>query len=421
MARLCVGCGICLGLCPAKAVKLNVSHMLTVSFDYSRCTRCAKCVRACPALSNFFGNESTVADSLGGVQKTFFGYSTDDDIRYHGASGGVATCLVLFMLKTKIVDKVLVTKLDGFFATPVLTDDVEQVVSAQGTIYFKTFSLRVLQQLLFDLRRGKKICVVGLPCQVSALKKTLKNFEDKLFTISLECAHVNEFWYLSHIVEGCLPKTAEPIAIKPRTDGWPGQNKLVFKSDNKFKELVIPNLWGNMSMLNISAPLGCLLCKDHLGGSADIMVGDAWHPRFPTKDSSGVSVIVARTPKGLEVIDKAIKHKTLYVETATLPDFLIAQGFNLLEGTQYATLRQKFFQHQVAVLWGLTEIDKIITLLLTILTIHFLKFKAIRRLLSSSCAEKTFGLTLGFLSRQKRRKMQKIISSLIKVEEYATS
>ena len=416
MTDLCVGCGICLGLCPTNAISLKTNNVLTVNFDHSRCIKCNLCVKACPALSNFYRENPTITDVLGTIEKVFFGYSTNDKIRYHAASGGVVTSLLLYMLKQKIVDKVLVTKMDSFTATPILTDNKNDVISAQGSIYFKTFSLRILKKLLSNLKKGKRICIVGLPCQISALKKVLGSFRDKLYFIGLICGHVNEIWYLRHIFKKYLPKNAEPVAIGPRKDGWPGKLKLFFKlnNNNNFEELDVPLLefWGPLPRLNISSPLGCLLCADHFASAADIVAGDAWHPKF-SGSSPGVSIIIARTPKGLKLIETAIKNEVLYTEEADLCDLLIAYGHHLIEGKQYAPFRQRLLQHRIAILRELNKIDNIIVLLLTIITTHLLKFKLIRQLLSTFPAEKTLRYASWFLSRQKYRKRIQVTSLLM--------
>jgi coenzyme F420 hydrogenase subunit beta len=414
MTKMCVGCGACLGLCPTNAISIKTNNALTVNFDYSRCIKCNLCIEACPALSNYYRENPAINDVLGKIEKIFFGYSTDNSIRYHAASGGVITSLVLYMLKQKIVDKALVTKMDGFTANPILTDNEEDVVSAQGSIYFKTFSLRILKKLLFKLKKGKRICIVGLPCQISTLKKVMRDFEDKLYFIGLICNHVNENWYLRHIIKKYLPKNAKPIAIGPRKDGWPGEIRILFKLNNNFKETAVspPKFWGTLPSLNISSPLGCLLCVDHLASAADIVVGDAWHPKFTGKNSSGVSILIARTPRGLRLMEESIRDEVLYAEEAGLRDLLIAQGFHLIEGIYYASLRQKLLQYRISIIRDLKDIDKIIVLLLAIITTHLLKFKIIRQLLDASPTEKALRLVSWFLSRQKYRKLSQTASSL---------
>lgn len=416
MSRLCVGCGACLGVCPVDAINLKTIHgVITVDFDYSRCTRCDLCVKACVALSNFYRENSTIADVLGRIEKVFFGYSTEDKIRYHAASGGIITSLALYMLKRKIVDKVLVTKMNGFTTVPILTDSENGVISAQGSIYFKTFSLRILKKILSNLKKGKRICIVGLPCQISTLKKVLGDFEDRLYFIGLICSHVNENWYQRHIIEKYLPRNAKPIAMGPRKDGWPGETRIFFKSNNSIRELIVPQsrFWGVLPSLSISSPQGCLLCTDHLASTADIVTGDAWHPRFTGKDSSGVSILLARTLKGIRLVEVAIKNKVLYAEETDLQGFLIAQGSHLIEGVQYAPLRKKLLQYRIIALRELNEADKIIVSLVTIITMLLPKFWIIRQLLRASPIGKTLKYVSWFLSRQKRRKLSQISSLLM--------
>jgi len=406
---------MCLAVCPTNAVNLrNSEGVVTINFDYSQCIKCNLCIKTCPALSNFCREKPKINDVLGRIEKVFFGYSTDDNIRYHAASGGVVTSLVLYMLKHRIVDKILVTKIDGFTTTPILTDEENDVMSAQGSIYFKTFSLRILKKLLFNLKKGKRICVVGLPCQISALKKVLGGFEDILYFIGLVCSHVNEIWYLQSIINKYLPKNAKPLAIGPRKDGWPGEIKIFFKSNNTFGKVAVSlsKFLGVLHSLNISSPIGCLLCADHFAISADIVTADAWHPKFTGKNSLGVSIIIARTPKGLRLIEAAIKDEALYTEEANLRDLLIAQGFHLIEGICYAPLRQKLLQHRTTVVRELNEIDKTVVVLLTIITTHLSKFKTIRQLLGTSSTQKTLRLIQWFLSRQKYGKLSQISKNL---------
>lgn len=138
-----------------------------------------------------------------------------------------------------------------------------------------------------------------------------------------------------------------------------------------------------------------------------------FHPKFTRKGSSGFSILIARTSKGLKLIEEAIKNKALYAEEANLQDLLIAQGFHLLEGIYYAPLRQKLLQHHITILRELDEIDKIIVLLLTTITMYLLKFKIIRQLLSTHSAEKTLRYVSWFLSRQKYRKRTQVMSLLM--------
>lgn len=413
MTRLCVGCGICLGICPVNAIDLKANKgVMTVDFDYSRCTKCDMCIKACPALSNLYKGSSKFPYTVGRIERIFFGYSTDNSIRYHAASGGVITSLIIYMLKSKTVDKVLLVRMEGFTVKALLTGNKDDVLSAQGSIYFKTFSLRVLKKILSHLRKGKRVCIVGLPCQISMLKKVLKRFEDKLYFIGLICSHVSELWYMDYMLERYLPKNAKPLAIGSRKDGWPGGIKVLFELKNRNpQELTVP-LSGLITSLNISAPLGCLICTDHLASMADVVAGDAWHPKFIGKNSSGVSIVVVRSVRGIELVESAIRDGALYTEEARLRDLLITQGRNIIEGSQYGPFKQKLLQYRISAIRELKEVNKSIIALLTIINHCMSKYKTMRRLLDTLAAEKLLSTILWFLSQHESMTLKEAIEAL---------
>lgn len=414
MSRLCVGCGICLGLCPTDAIKLKTTKgVLTVNFDYSRCSNCAMCIKACPALLNLYGRDLKIAEVLGRIHKIFFGYSTNHNHRYHGASGGIVTALAIYMLKHKLVDKVLVVKMKKFTIHALLTDSEYDVTSAQGSIYFKTFSLHLLQELLYHIRRGERICVVGLPCQISALKKLLRDFESKIYFIGLVCNHVNEIWYLEYIAKKYLPKNAIPVAIGPRKDGWPGKITIFFRFNEKSEESTIPpsKFWGSLPLLNISSPLGCMLCEDHLASMADIAVGDAWHPKFIGKDSLGVSILIIRTTKGLKLIEAAIRDGVVYAEETGFRDLIVTQGHQVIQGVRYAPLTRKLLQHRATVLRELIELDKLLIAILILVNRLASRFKVLRCFLATPLIERLLKITSLILYNLKWRHATSIACS----------
>jgi coenzyme F420 hydrogenase subunit beta len=72
----------------------------------------------------------------------------------------------------------------------------------------------------------------------------------------------------------------------------------------------------------------CKLCADHTGEFADIAVGDPWH-KPPRGNEPGRSLIVARTPKGLNILHAAIAAGALEAEQVA-PTALPAAQPNLL-------------------------------------------------------------------------------------------
>jgi len=310
MKEYCVGCGACVALCPVGAIKPSIQNdFATIEINNSICIDCGVCYKYCPSL-----NQTQHKDIQ---QALFFGYSKYENIRFNGASGGAVTSLLKAFLE-KPNHVVFVTCIRGFLTESKLVSDPNKLTKYQGSIYFKTFSLRYLNKIL-DASKHSKVCFVGLPCQVSVLKRIVGNSPKYLF-ISLFCNHTNEQWFLQHILRNYVGA----VGMGPRKRGRVGFYKIMF-SDGQVKVLPHETFWNSIPMLKLSAPLGCLNCVDHVGLDSDISVGDtAWFPRF-RNNAMGTALIVARTQRGINLIREA--QPFLHIESATVRDYqLIIQS-----------------------------------------------------------------------------------------------
>jgi len=310
MKEYCVGCGACVALCPVDAIEPSIQNNLaTIEINHSVCTDCGVCQKYCPSL-----NHTQHKDIQ---QELFFGYSKDRNIRFNGASGGAVTSLLKTFLE-KPDRMVFVTCIRGFLTESKLVSDPNKLTEYQGSIYFKTFSLRHIKKIR-EAIKDKSVCFVGLPCQVSTLKKILGKSPNILF-ISLFCNHTNEQWFQQHILRNYVGA----VGMGPRKRGRVGFYKIMF-SDGQVKVLPHETFWNSIPMLKLSAPLGCLNCVDHVGLDSDISVGDtAWFPRF-RNNAMGTALIVARTQRGINLIREA--QPFLHVESATVRDYqLIIQS-----------------------------------------------------------------------------------------------
>jgi len=346
MQRLCVGCGLCISLCPATAISMvEIRGRITVSFDDVLCCGCSACVKSCPAIFNVFGHLSKSIGrlkALGNVNAVLFCHATDSAIRYHSASGGAVTSLLCHMLEKRIIDKALVVRMEAFAPHPFLVKERKEILSAAGSIYFKTFGLRFAQHIM---ESADRTAIVGLPCQLSALVRFYGRSE-RILLIGLVCNHVNEIWYLRHVLERFRPAGARPISISSRKNGWPGSIVISFKLDERIKDVAVPlaAFWEPIPLLHFSTPLGCLYCTDHLATSADIVAGDAWHPKFVGKDSIGTSIMIARTDRGLQLMKDLVSSGRIHAEKAELRD-LITTYREHLDNVEHTAIRLSLYCH----------------------------------------------------------------------------
>jgi coenzyme F420 hydrogenase subunit beta len=265
-----------------------------------------------------------------------FGHAVDTKVRYFGASGGVITALLCFLLEKKLVDKVLVVMMKGLAPKAFLAQTREAVVSASGSVYFKTFSLQLIPKIV----KNKRVAIVGLPCQLSAFTRLYGRLRNTLL-VGLVCHHVNENWYIQHLVIRHLPHPSTPLFLGPRREGWPGDVRILYYAEGRVQDVRVPlsEVWGPVVRLHFSTPLGCLFCADHLAKAADLVIGDAWHSSYAGRDQYGTSMIVVRTNHGLQCVRRAEEARQIDMTYASLGDFVSTVRVHI-EGLRFVALRR---------------------------------------------------------------------------------
>ena len=142
------GCHRCYDICPGVGVKLN-----------------------CIAKEEFSGADTFYNGKIGYYRKCFTGYSNSYDVRYHSASGGMVTQLLVWMLEKKLIDGAAVTAfrsksellVHSFIATT-----KEEILSAKSSKYAPV----TLNNIIHDIKaREGKFVIVGLPCHIHGLRK----------------------------------------------------------------------------------------------------------------------------------------------------------------------------------------------------------------------------------------------------------
>jgi coenzyme F420 hydrogenase subunit beta len=326
VVNVCSGCGACIGVCPVNAiVPEDIKGYAGVSIDTGRCVKCGLCVKACPMIKSVEDySTTTVVSRENTTVRAFLAYAADLNIRYRGASGGVVTALLIYLLKKKEIDGALVVKMDKTKPFPLIAKTAEEILKAQGSIYFPTFSLSTLKKL--KAMKGK-YAVVGLPCQIDAIKKLIDIGwlpRDRIaYLFGLQCHGIFAHWYLDYILKNLLKLSKDEVyEITARRYGWPGKIFVLSKhgvyavpyycENNKLDETI--SLWNPLSSSNLNAQLPCIICTNHSNVNADITFGDAWIPEVVGREKIGVSLIIARTKRGSELLERAVYDGVIRVE-----------------------------------------------------------------------------------------------------------
>lgn len=306
----CSGCGGCLLLDDGLALELDGA-------GFARPTRVAGSTAAADAVSRFRASCPGLTVSaqhapgairhptMGSVLGAWEAWATDGDIRRAGSSGGTLTALADWLTATGRVARVT-------GAAPA-SQDARRTVSV--TITSRDEALAAASSRYGPVTGAPgslapDSAVVGVPCRISAVR-ALAPGDDAPVLLSFFCAGTPSQQATDALAD-VLGAPGPSAALRYRGDGWPGRFT-VARPDGTTASLSYEESWGEH--LGRAVQWRCKVCPDGVGESADIVAADLWesdergYPSFVERE--GVSALLARTPRGLALVQEAIAEGVL--------------------------------------------------------------------------------------------------------------
>lgn len=318
--NLCTGCGICFSSCPSMAIRMEKDKMgYSPRIDYAKCNNakgCTVCFEVCPGHSVdisklstelFLKNSKDV--NIGQFKSCYTGYSTDYYVRYHSASGGVITQLLIFMLEQRLIKGALVTCMDKknpLEPEVIVAKTKEEVIEARSSKYCPVPVGIGLKEIM---SQEGKFAVVGLPCHIHGFRKAQAFFPElkkRIFIcLGTYCSSTKSFGATEYLVKRLkIPRDSiETFAY--RDEGCLGSMKVVLKTGETKK---IPFINYYPSLRSFFIPFRCTLCIDHTAELADISFGDIYIPEY-WDDKIGTTSIIVRSENGKTLLENAQENK----------------------------------------------------------------------------------------------------------------
>lgn len=298
---------------------------------------------------------------LGPHLAAFVGWASDPVTRFEGSSGGVITALSQWMLESGGARRVACATASGTQPSrtvPVTLGDPRSVLSAAGSRYAPVGVAALADEV------GAPDVLVGKPCETCAVRqwnRGVRDGEDRgvrdgedhgvrdgqvpdhpgsantdggghpggtdtgvahpaspdtsgatrataetagpPLLISFFCAGTPSQFATSDLVANGGIDAGDLVSVRYRGRGWPGEFEAV-SARGVSARLGYEESWGGTLGKRLQS--ACKTCPDGLGLFADIAVGDFWtsdDQGFPVfDDAEGRSVVIARTPRGLEAL-----------------------------------------------------------------------------------------------------------------------
>ena len=335
-ANLCLGCGLCSFDESITLEKSKIKGHLVPTKKTALSTKSDNAFNLCPGKGY---NIETEAKKLQIGEKNHhidIGYydqlnattTNNDNFLEKAASSGIMTVIADYLLKNKIVDRVIVSKfeytIDGPNAIAFSASSYLDLVSAQGSKYCPVDFSKVIN-ILKNNNNKLQYAFIGTPCQIASLRYIQTNIKDLSikFFIGNFCGGFKSNNNLNKLIKLNKINPKDVKSFRFRGGGQPGSLKIV--TDSKSAEIVYPEY---VKMTGYSKLKRCHFCVDATAELADFSCGDAWLPKFIDKGVP-TSIVITRSIEASNVLYEIEKLKLINLEQISEKELIKSQLGNI--------------------------------------------------------------------------------------------
>lgn len=312
---LCVGCGVCAGVCPKHvlSMKFNEFGEYNASGDKTCDVNCGLCLKVCPFFlknenEDVLGKEyyANIEDiqyrkETGYFLGSYYGYSMENNHRARGASGGLTTWLLENLLSQGKIDFVVCVTPNNdpekLFKFQVLSS-IEDVRNAAGSAYYPVELSEVVE---FIRAHEGRYALVGLPCFIKAIRLAQRRsltLKDRIkYLLGLTCGQMKSKYYACFLsaMTGVVG-TAKQVFFRRKSPSRRADNYAfeVETTDGGRRELCVANGVNAIWVDRWFTLQACDYCDDVFAELADVVLMDAWLPEY-VKDSAGANLLIIRS------------------------------------------------------------------------------------------------------------------------------
>lgn len=305
----CCGCQACSYVCPKHCitmVKDNDGGYLYPQIKTEMCISCHLCEQVCPINTNSFLHETEAY--------AYVGTGTPEQV-FNSASGGAATILSDLLVNNGFVIYGAAWH-ENLKVVHKRASNEEECKVFRKSKYVQSDMSQAYGLVHKDLLEGRNVLFIGLPCQVAAIRNSLKNTRksDNLYTVQLLCHGItSQYLFDEYIKEQEIKNHARIVSYqfknKRKINGIANSRTGYVVFDNeKTKILTIDkdpfiNLYYNRLCLRPSCSKCHFVNRERV---ADLTLADAWSidKVFPNLNPlEGVSLIITSSEKGVDLLN----------------------------------------------------------------------------------------------------------------------
>lgn len=314
-SHLCNRCGSCVGLSDGKIIfedKTGKYQPKIISpIDDSMADTLWE---ACPGKYFSFPDfrEEVYPDAsffhtfIGSYERIGIGYAADAAVRREGASGGIISAILIWLLKNNKIDGAVVlgmSKSEPWLTEAFIATTPEEIIQGAQSKYIISSTNDILPQIAaFD----GKLAYVGLPGQIQSIRKLqrMKHPAVRNITYIFGPFYGNTLHFSS--VNSFLKTHGEKdyrniTKLYFRYGEWPGNMRVELKSG---RVIELKKFHANY-LIPFHILRNSLYCTDLTNEFTDISGGDAWAPVYEER-GKGFSMVISRSKKGDALLQEMV-------------------------------------------------------------------------------------------------------------------
>lgn len=318
----CSACGACISICKNLSISLE-KDIIGQSFpviNTNKCIQCHACEKVCPVL---------YMPAVHKPQKAYAAWSLNEEQRHTSASGGVAYELYRYALSCgyKVVGAL---QNKDFSVTLNLASSLEEITPFKNSKYVFSECYKLYPQLREALICGEKILIVGVSCQIAAMRNLYEKYTDQIVFVEILCHGMVPYSYLQqHVksIEQRLQKKAFSMNFRaPEAHTYTYTFSLYDKDGKSF--YAAKKTDGDTYQIGFSTAVNYLESCYHCHFAKRERVGDiilcdfyGLGKKVPFQHNlHEVSCIITVTDKGQEFVNKVFETNVLFVEERPLSE-----------------------------------------------------------------------------------------------------
>ena len=268
----------------------------------------------------------------------YIGCSSNYNIRFNAASGGIGTALIKYLFEKQLIDFSVSFDFNPLtlLYVPFVIDSFEKYKNT-GSIYQEIDYLKFVKEQLCPIAKNHRVALFCLPCQTKAVRAMFDMYNIESFIIGLTCSSQQSINATKYLLKELNINFDAVKFIQYRGKGWPSGIRIECDSNREYFIPNINSIWSKIFHSRLFIQKKCFVCKNTFNTYSDIVLADPWFGDILKTEKIGKTLIGINTFLGQTIFRKLIDENEIIVSEIDSNLFYYSQIKTVVRKKSYIT------------------------------------------------------------------------------------